>query len=448
MKTLKTLAGSAALATLLATSAMAGGHGWSLKEAAAPYAGTTVDVVFLLRPGYEAIEAMLPAFEEETGIDINIIKHPYENALGEQVRDFVAGGDLDIALIDLVWIGNFAENEWIVPVDQIKADYPGIIDPNLDMDDFFPLVLNAFGGWNDTLYGLPFDNYSGLMFYNKQMLADAGFDSPPATWDELKDVYGPALTKDGKYAYALQSKRNETQSADSFARMLWPFGGSFLDAEFRSNLNSNESQAGLKFRQDLMQYMPDGIVAYDHAETVNAFSQGDVAIITEWSAFYSTVVNPDTSKVAADVGIAPEPMGPAGRKPALGGFSLAVADQADDNEKAAAWLFIQWATSKANAGEYLERGGVPARQSAYADPSLAETYTFIPALVESWQEGVPEFRPRFAEWPEITEIVQEWGTKMMLGEVTTEDGAMEIGTRMEEVLADAGYYSGDKPLAQ
>ena len=448
MKTLKTLAGSAALATLLATSAMAGGHGWSLKEAAAPYAGTTVDVVFLLRPGYEAIEAMLPAFEEETGIDINIIKHPYENALGEQVRDFVAGGDLDIALIDLVWIGNFAENEWIVPIDQIKADYPEIIDPGLDMDDFFPLVLNAFGGWNDTLYGLPFDNYSGLMFYNKQMLADAGFDSPPATWDELKDVYGPALTKDGKYAYALQSKRNETQSADSFARMLWPFGGSFLDAEFRSNLNSNESQAGLKFRQDLMQYMPDGIVAYDHAETVNAFSQGDVAIITEWSAFYSTVVNPDTSKVAADVGIAPEPMGPAGRKPALGGFSLAVADQADDDEKAAAWLFIQWATSKANAGEYLERGGVPARQSAYADPSLAETYTFIPALVESWQEGVPEFRPRFAEWPEITEIVQEWGTKMMLGEVTTEDGAMEIGTRMEEVLADAGYYSGDKPLAQ
>jgi multiple sugar transport system substrate-binding protein len=448
MKTLKILAGSAALTMLLATSAMAGGHGWSLKEAAAPYAGTTVDVVFLLRPGYEAIEAMLPTFEEETGININIIKHPYENALGEQVRDFVASGNLDIALIDLVWIGNFVENEWIVPIDQIKTDYPEIIDPALDMDDFFPLVLNAFGGWTDTLYGLPFDNYSGLMFYNKRMLADAGFDSPPATWTELKDVYGPALTKDGKYAYALQSKRNETQSADSFARVLWPFGGSFLDADFRSNLNSEGSQAGLKFRQELMQYMPDGIVAYDHAETVNAFSQGDVAIITEWSAFYSTVVDPSTSKVAADVGIAPEPMGPAGRKPALGGFSLAVAEQADDSEKAAAWLFIQWATSKANAGEYLERGGVPARQSAYVDPALAETYTFIPALVESWQEGVPEFRPRFAEWPEITEIVQEWGTKIMLGEVTTEEGAMEIGIRMEEVLEDAGYYAGEKPLAQ
>ncbi|MEQ8298812.1 MAG: sugar ABC transporter substrate-binding protein [Nitratireductor sp.] len=431
----------------MVTGALADNHEWSFKKAAEPYAGTTVDVVFLLRPGYEAIEAMLPEFESETGINVNIIKHPYENALGEQVRDFVAGGDLDIALIDLVWIGNFAENDWILPIENFTSN-PDITDPDLDIDDFFPLVLNAFGGWNGTIYGLPFDNYSGLLFYNRCMLKDAGFDGPPETWTELKDTYGPALTKDGKYAFALQSKRNETQSADSFARMLWPFGGSFLDEEFRSNLNSKESQAGLQFRQDLMQYMPDGIVAYDHAETVNGFAQGDVAMITEWSAFYSTVVSPETSSVADCVEIAPEPMGPAGRKPALGGFSLAVASQADENEQAAAWLFIQWATSKANAREYLERGGVPARQSAYEDPALAETYKFVPALVESWQEGVPEFRPRFAEWPEITEIVQEWGTKMMLGEVSTEEGAQEIGTRMEAVLEDAGYYSGDKPLAQ
>ncbi|MCR9110060.1 MAG: sugar ABC transporter substrate-binding protein [Rhodobacteraceae bacterium] len=447
MKTLRNLLGATAVTSLMATGAIAGGHGWSLADAAKPYAGTTVDVVFLLRPGYEAIEAMLPAFEEETGIKINIIKHPYENALGEQVRDFVAGGDLDIALIDLVWMGNFAENEWVLPLADVQAKFPDIVDPALDIDDFFPLVLNAFGGWNDTIYGLPVDNYSGLMFYNRCMLEEAGFDGPPSTWQELKDVYGPALTKDGKYAFALQSKRNETQSADSFARVLWPFGGSFLDENFRSNLLSEESQAGLQFRQELMQYMPDGIVAYDHAETVNAFSQGDVAMITEWSAFYSSVVSADTSKVADCVEIAPEPMGPAGRKPALGGFSMAVASQADEAEQAAAYLFIQWATSAENAREYLERGGVPARQSVYQQDGL-EAFKFVPALVESWQDGVPEFRPRFAEWPEITEIVQEWGTKMMLGEVTTVEGAEEIGTRMEAVLESAGYYSGDKPLAQ
>lgn len=280
------------------------------------------------------------------------------------------------------------------------------------------------------------------------MLNDAGFDAPPATWSELKDTYGPALTKDGKYAFALQSKRNETQSADSFARMLWPFGGSFLDEEFRSNLLSEESQAGLQFRQDLMQYMPEGIVSYDHAEVVNGLAQGDVAMITEWSAFYSTLKNSETSKVADCLKIAPEPTGPAGRKPALGGFSLAVASQADDDEQAAAWLFIQWVTSKTNAMEYLERGGVPARQSVYQAEGIAEKFDFVPALVESWQDGVPEFRPRFAEWPEITEVVQEWGTRIMLEEVSTEEGAQELGERMEAILDTAGYYDGTKPLAQ
>ena len=439
---------SALALTAAFTAAPALAQEWSLEEAAKPYAGTTVDVVFLLRPGYEAGEQMLADFTERTGINVNIIKHPYENALGEQVRDFVAQGDLDVALVDLVWIGNFAENGWIVPIDEIQSEYPDIVDPNLDMDDFFPLVLEAFGGWNGTQYGLPFDNYSGLLFYNKCMLEEAGFDGPPETWEELKDTYGPALTKDGKYAFALQSKRNETQSADSFARMLWPFGGSFLDEEFRSNLMSEESQTGLKFRQDLMEYMPEGIVAYDHAETVNGLAQGDVAMITEWSAFNSTLKNPDTSAVADCIAVAPEPAGPAGRKPALGGFSFAVASQADDDEKAAAWLMIQYLTSKKKARQYLDLGGVPARQSVYEGDEVREKYGFVDALVESWQDGVPEFRPRFAEWPEITEIVQEWGTKMMLGEVTTEEGAQEIGERMEEVLEDAGYYDGDKPLAQ
>ena len=434
-------------AALLASTSVAQAQGWSLAEAAKPYAGTELEVVFLLRPGYEAAEQMLPEFEEQTGIKVNIIRQPYENALGLQVQDFVAGGDLDIALIDLVWIGNFAENEWIVPIDKFTSN-PDLVDPALDIDDFFPLVLNAFGGWNDTVYGLPFDNYSGLLFYNSCALSDAGFDGPPETWDELKDVYGPALTKDDKFAFALQSKRNETQSADSFARVLWPFGGSFLDENFRSNLLSEESLTGLQFRQDLMQYMPDGIVSFDHAETVNALAQGDVAMITEWSAFYSTLTDPATSQLGDCFAVAPEPKGPAGRKPALGGFSLAVASQADEDEQAAAWLFIQWVTSKANARQYLELGGVPARQSVYEEAGVAEQFGFVPALVESWQEGVPEFRPRFAEWPTITEIVQEWGTKIMLGEVTIEEGAGEIGTRMEAVLEDAGYYAGDKPLAQ
>lgn len=144
----------------------------------------------------------------------------------------------------------------------------------------------------------------------------------------------------------------------------------------------------------------------------------------------------------------PEPKGPAGRKPALGGFSLAVARQANDKQKPAAWLFIQWATSKETAKQYVENGGVSARQSVYQDPELQKKYPFIAPMTESWQQGVPEFRPRFAEWPQLSEIIAEVGTKMMIGDVSIKQGSEEIGKRVEDVLTKAGYYDGKKALAQ
>ena len=356
-------------------------------------------------------------------------------------------GDLTIALVDLVWIGEFAENGWIVPVEDFTGD-PEITDPKLNLQGFFPLLLDAFGTWDGTVYGLPFDNYSGLLFYNRCMLEEAGFDGPPDSWAQLKDEYGPKLTKDGKFAFALQSRRGETQSADSFMRVLWPFGGSLLNDEFRSNLMSEGSQAGLNFRQELMQYMPQGIVSYDHNEAVNALAQGQVAMITEWSSFYSTLADPATSTLGDCLAVAPEPEGPAGRLPALGGFSLAVASQAPEDLQKASWLFIQWATSEDIARAYVDAGGVSGRTAIYEDPEIKEKYQFVEPMVASWQKGVPEFRPRFPAWPAISEIVAEWGTKIMLGEVTVENGAKEIGQRMEQVLDQEGYYGGDKALLQ
>ncbi len=451
MRSLRCAVSAAALtlAGALCASPAARAEPWDIAKAAAPFKGTDLHVIFLDRPGYRAIEKLLPDFEKQTGIKVDYEIVPYENTREKEVLNFNGQGDLSIALVDLVWIGEYAENGWILPIDKFSGD-PSITDPNLNLKGFFPLLLDAFGSWGGKTYGLPFDNYSGLLFYNKCMLKDAGFDKPPATWDELADTYAPKLTdKDKKrYGYALQSLRGETQSADSFMRMLWPQGGSLLDKSFHSNLMSKGSQAGLEFRQKLLQYMPPGIVSWDHAEAVNAFAQGQVAMITEWSAFYPTLTDPKTSTLGDCLAVAPEPAGPAGRLPALGGFSLAVASQAPENEQKAAWIFIQWATSDAIAKAYVEAGGVSGRTAIYEDPQIKASYKFVEPMVASWQKGVPEFRPRFPAWPAISEIVAEFGSKIELGQLSVADGSKEIGSRMEAVLQKEGYYDGKKQLLQ
>jgi multiple sugar transport system substrate-binding protein len=441
------LALTVAAAALAPAPALA--EAWDIAKAATPYKGTQLHVIFLDRPGYRAIIKLLPDFEKATGIKVNYEIVPYENTREKEVLNFSGQSDLSIALVDLVWIGEYAENGWLEPISKFSGD-ASITDPNLNLKGFFPLLLDAFGTWGGTTYGLPFDNYSGLLFYNKCMLKDAGFDKPPATWDELAKTYAPKLTDASKkqFGYALQSLRGETQSADSFMRMLWPQGGSLLDKTFHSNLMSKDSQAGLNFRQDLKKYMPPGVVSWDHAEAVNSLAQNQVAMITEWSAFYSTLTDPKTSKIGDCLGVAPEPAGPAGRLPALGGFSLAVASQAPEKVQKAAWIFIQWATSEAIAKPYVEAGGVSGRMAVYDDPEIKAKYPFVAPMVESWQHGVPEFRPRFPAWPAISEIIAEFGSKMMLGQVSVEEGSKDVGTRMEAVLQKEGYYDGKKKLLQ
>jgi len=148
---------------------------WDIAKAAAPFKGTQINVIFLDRPGYRAIIKLLPEFEQKTGIKVNYEIVPYENTREKEVLNFNSKGDLTMALVDLVWIGEFAENGWIVPIDKFTGD-ASITDPNLNLKGFFPLLLDAFGSWGGKTYGLPFDNYSGLLFYNACMLKDAGFD--------------------------------------------------------------------------------------------------------------------------------------------------------------------------------------------------------------------------------------------------------------------------------
>lgn len=421
---------------------------WSLAEAARPYRGLTITASFLPRPGYEAAIKLIPEFERLTGIKVTWESIYYEKMREALVLDFTSGKPrFDVILIDIPWIGEFASAGWVAPLSRFYRN-SHLVDPELDIKDFFPLLLKSMGIWNDVVYGLPFDNYSGLLFYNRCLLKEAGLDRPPDTWKELKDRYGPALTKNGRYAYALQSATGETQSCDSFMRFVWPFGGSLLTGAFKPNLSSQNSLAGLRFRQQLLRYMPPGVVEWEHEPTVQALEDGRVAMITEWSGWYKWLADTKTSKVSACLGVAVEPAGPAGRKPALGGFSLGVNAHSSAEKQAAAWLFIQWLTSKQKSRDFILAGGVPGRRSAYRDPKLRKSFPYFEPLVASWEKyGNPIYRPRFQEWPAISRIIAATGTEMMRGTVSVEKGARMIDDQIEYILYESGYY-GKKPKLQ
>ena len=120
-----------------ASFAASNAHAWTLKEAAQPYSGTTIKAIFLDRPGYKAAQKLIPQFEKETGIKVRWEVIPYENTREKEVLNFVGGGDQDIVLVDVVWIGEFASNKWLVPIKKFTDD-PKLADPNLNLQGLLP----------------------------------------------------------------------------------------------------------------------------------------------------------------------------------------------------------------------------------------------------------------------------------------------------------------------
>ncbi len=418
-----------------------GGGGWTLADAAKPYKGTSITVVGLDRPSYKIAQQLTPQFEKETGIHVSWQTFPYEDTLKEETLNFVSqSGQFDVILSDVVWPVNFADAGWAVPITRFTTDAK-LADPALDLKDFFPVWLASFTV-NDKLYGLPFDSYAGLLYYNKAMLKDAGFTEPPKTWDELKTTYLPKLTDKSKdvYGYALQSARGETQTADAFARFLWPWGGRFIDiANKKVLVDDPKSVAGIEFRDSLLADMPGGIVSDDHTQVVQLMSQKRVAMITEWSAFYPTL---STSPVASDLGIAPEPKGPDGASSAFGGFAYLVSSQVPHAKQDASWLFIQWLTSKAMAKPLIEGGAVVARQSADTDPAVQEKFPNLAPMVETWKTAtVPDWRPQLQCYPRFSDIVSDWGSRIELGQVDVKSGLASMSKDLTSYMNSANCWA-------
>lgn len=428
---------------------------WSIGKAARELGlkGVQLHAPFLRRPGYYAAQALIPEFTDQTGIQITHDFMPYSDLYSKQVLAFrTTPSYYKLVLSDCVFVGSFVTNDWVVPLKKLWSD-SRLRDPALDVygpDGFFEKLLYGFGTWENTVYGLPFDCYSHLCFYNTKYLKDAGFSGPPQTWEQLRDTYGPKLTdsKANRYAYALQAARNETIVADALLVFVQDWGGHLLDPRtFKPTIDTSTWHQAIDFMISLKKFMPPGSDTWDHDPTVQSLAEGQTAIIDEWSPNYTTLSSPKTSKVYNELGVGVELGNGAThiRKPAFGGFSLMVNKAATHKEQQAAYLFIQWITSNALAPKYVEAGGVSGRKPIYKVAAFQKKYPYFKPLVRSWFLTNPLERPRFASWPAVSAILADGASAAYTGAWSVQKALQYMQSNVYSILEKAGYYSGKTP---
>ena len=96
--------------------------------------------------------------------------------------------------------------------------------------------------YNGKTVAVPFANGGKWMYYNKQMLEDAGYSEPPKTWDELKAMSQEMIEKGiCKYGIAWGASQAEGLICD-LTTMIYSFGGTWQNEDGTFNINNEGSK--------------------------------------------------------------------------------------------------------------------------------------------------------------------------------------------------------------
>lgn len=190
-----------------------------------------------------AVDQLIAQFEEANpDITVNHVTFPYADYQTRVVAANMAGNGPDVLQMFYGWTDIFVNGGVLQPL-------PSDIFPAEQIEeDFFPIVTAMKRG--DDYYGLPTAVRSLALFYNKNLFAEAGIESPPKTLDELVDYASQLATKDSGGNYTTVGLTVEMGGQDhQWWRevLIRQFGGAPYSADYSTV--TYDSEAGLAATQ-------------------------------------------------------------------------------------------------------------------------------------------------------------------------------------------------------
>jgi multiple sugar transport system substrate-binding protein len=166
-------------------------------------------------------------------------------------------------------------------------------------------------------------------------------------------------------------------------------GGQWLDESREPVFNEEGGAESLEYFATLVQnYGPPGVANYGWQESLALFNDGKAAMIMDASPLFANMIDPKQSKVHEHVKALIQPEGPAGNYPTVHGWTLNMSPFSKNKE--AAWLFMQWYSSK-EMYKYAYSNGFPTpRKSAWNQPNakeMAPEPTWYDATLASFEIG-------------------------------------------------------------
>lgn len=378
--------------------------------------------------------------EDNPGISVNpVFTGSYTDTRNTILTELQGGGaGPDVAVMLSIDLYSFAEEGYITPA---QAFIDAMDGGEAYASDFFPALMANSTDADGNIWSIPFQRSTPILYYNADLLAEAGYDSPPTNNAELVEI-AQALTTDDRHGLLVPVAGGfPIWMYQSFAIA---FGHNIVgDDPAEVYFNTPEAVAAVEFVRSLgtdLGVGPAGGAAW--GDTPVAFLAGQAGMI------YHTTGNLTRILSGADfeVGVWYLPSGPAGEDGTgygspTGGGNLYIFDDGSKSqaELDAIWKWVTFLSSPAIQADWGATTGYIA-----ANASAWETEPLASLSMEHPQYGVARDQlqhadKEFSSYATITiqGIINGTLESILTGESADAQAAMDAAqAQIDGILAD------------
>jgi multiple sugar transport system substrate-binding protein len=358
-------------------------------------------------------------------VTLLLLPEAANDQLAQLVANLQAKSDLyDVMDMDVIWTAEFASNGWIIPLPQSQFPLGDFLQPAVDT-----------AMYQGRLYAVPDYSNADLLYYRKDILAQAG-QRPPTTWAQLQQLARSVAPRFGLYGYAGTFAPYEGLTVN-FATAVQSAGGSILSPEgTKVTVNSAKALQGLEFLVDGFRqgWIPKITLSYEEQSSQDAFAAGKFLFLDNWPDVYAALSVPGPeNKVYGKFGVAALP-GPDGMgSGSLGGANLAIS--AYSQHQRTALDFIKYMTNLDNERQMLEQGSFPpVWTKLYTDKSLIRRYPYLPVLEQAINSAQP--RPAITNYDQASLAISSTVYEALTQQQEPQQALTEMAGQLTQIIRD------------
>ncbi len=368
----------------------------------------------------EVVRQLIPDFERShPDIRVEVQQLPWSAAHQKLLTAFAGDALPDITQLGNTWLPEFAALNALDPVQ------PSVVDAG----DFFPGIWQT-NVIDQTAYGVPWYVDTRLLFYRRDLLAEAGYANPPTTWAEWIDMLGAIKQRGGSHRYGVLLPLNEYEPLLALA--LQQQAPLLRDGDTRGNFRSEDFTRALRFYREMFDkgFAP-ATSANQISNVWDEFARGSFTfyITGPWSIGEFKRRLPES--LQASWMTAPLP-GPEGLSYSIAGGSSLVVFR-DSPHKEAAWQLVQYLSQRdVQLRFHALTGNLPPRRSAWNDEILRQD-----VHARAFREQLERVKPasKVPEWERIATDMQLVAEHMVQGSgLTIGEATAEMDRRADRIL--------------